>query len=425
MSNNLGGIYLRYFVVIGICIASFLVISSFWGSIMALVIAGIMFVIGLLIIHGKGGAVRTVLIILLIGSIVFFAYTTAESGVAKKGWWAFGELRWSSFVAKYNEYSNMLQAKLYGYGEWTNPQVTEKKMPIGIKIKDITPTRDAFISDEDEIEIIANARVYGLEGISPKITFNCEIEDENENMISAKDVEISGQETNEVFVPIGQDELYQIRCTFDKMKASKPNEIRGVKIKAKYSDFVTRSNIIVYTLKKDVIKEIGDVNPFEYFRMSDPRNVDKEGIAIPHKEFSSPVELWLNMPVKQPFIEDINYFIGLKLNHDQLSWGGNLKKIKYLKLIFPDNIDIGKKCDLNEDLTLPKEDLAAINKKLEIEKETVDYINKIKYFCDLTVTDAGDVPKYSVIRAQMVYDYEFVRTSTINLVEKEEYKGIV
>lgn len=417
--------FLRYVVMIGICVASFLVIGSFWGPMIAMILVLIMFVIGLLIIHGKGGAVKTIMIVVLMISIVFFAYTTAEAGVAKRGWWGFGELRWSSFVAKYNEYSNMLKAKLYGYGEWTNPQTTQKKIPVGVKITDVTPTRDAFISDVDEIEIMASARVYGIQGISPKITFSCEIEDENEEMVSAKSVEISGQEVNEIFVPSGQDELYQIRCTFDKMKSSKPNEIKGVKVKAEYSDFVTRSNIVVYTLNDEVIKGIGDVNPFEYFHMSDPQNMGKDRIAIPHKDYSSPVELWLNIPVKQPFIEDINYFVGLKLNHNQLSWGGDLKKIKHLKLILPENIVAREeKCDLTEDLTLSEEKLNAINKMLETEKETVDDVNNLKYFCDLNVVSAGDVPESSIIRAQMVYDYEFVRTSSITLVEKEEYKGL-
>lgn len=422
--------FLRYIVVIGICVASFLVINSFWGPIAGIILAGIMFLIGLLIIHGKGGFVRTVLIVLLIGAIVFFAYTTAEAGVAKKGWWAFGELRWSAFEAKYNEYTNLLKAKLFGYGEWTNPQAVEKKIPVGIKIKDITPTRDAFISGEDEIEIMANARIYGLEDISPKITFGCEIEDEKGNMILAKkeNIEISGQETNEVFAPIGEDELYQIRCTFDKMSlaSDKDNEVRGVKVKAEYSDFATRSNVIVYTLKKDIAKEIGDVNPFEYFRIQDSKNLDKDGVAIPHKEVKAPVELWLNMPVKQPFIEDINYFIGLKLNHDQLSWGGNLKKIKFLKLIYPENIAVREeKCtDFTEELTLKDSELEKINRKLETEKDIEVYINDIKYFCDFTVVEAGEVPESSFIRAQIVYDYEFVKTSSINLVKREEYAGL-
>ncbi len=413
--------FLYYISVIGVCIAVFFVLNSFLSLEYAIV-----FSVGLgviLIIPLRGGSTRALLIIALVGAIIYFGYFTGETGVAKRGWISLGDLSLSAIKAKINEWSNLAKAKLYGYGEWKNPQVVEKKKPVGVKIKDII-SKGFFISDKDEVEIRANIKVYGLKSISPKIKFGCEIENFDGNMIEAESVEVFGEETNEVFVPRGQDKIYTIKCNFGVMESVKKNDIRKVKVKAIYSDFVTRANIIVYTLKGEVIKQIGEVDPFKYFRINDRRNIDREGIAIPHKEVNAPVELWLNIPTQQPFIEDVDYFVGMRLYNDNLWWGGKLRKLKYLSLIYPETIVRGESCDLDEDLVLVEEDFSKINKKLEEDEFEVNDINNLKYFCDFSVVTAGDVPEASMIRAQLIYDYEFSKSSSITLVEEEEYKGV-
>jgi len=419
------GIYHRrsllyYILAIGVNFAWFFVLWSFLGVVWtwALILAIFFFI--LVILPGKVS--KVILVILLIGVVVCFGFMIFyEAGVAKRGWISLGDLSLEALKAKMNEYANLLKAKLYGYGEWKNPQVVEKRKPVGVKIKDII-SKGFFISGKDEVEVRANVKVYGLEGISLRIRFGCEIENFDGNMIEAKSVEVFGEETNEVFVPKGQDKVYTIKCKFGVMKAVKKNDIRKVKVKAIYSDFVTRANIVVYTLKGEIMKQIGEVDPFEYFRISDRKNIDKEGIGIPHKQTNAPVELWLNIPIKQPFMEDVDYFVGMRLYNDNLWWGGKLKKLKYLSLIYPENIVRGESCDLDEDLVLTEKDFEKINEKLEKGKFEVDDINNLKYFCDFNVVKAGNVPEASMIRAQLVYDYEFSKSSSITLVEEEEYK---
>lgn len=306
------------------------------------------------------------------------------------------------------------------FGTFKNPQTVEKKKPQGIEFKNFQTKRDIY-RQSDQIEAVANVKIYALEKSDSEIEFSCLKSDITQSTKEATEIQVYGEEegSRAVFIPANQEKTLSVQCKFDHVdlttlipdtSISKGKTIsQKITLQANYKDFIVDTRLKVYTLDSKVLDNLEKegTNPFRNFKINDPlvssdRSVRSEQLKV------SPVILSLNLLDAQPLREGPKYLLEIDLKPDKLNWNGKLSKLKGLGLLFPNGFTPSESgCpdfDRSSGNTLVLHNLAL----LEINKaKNID--NNQKFFCEFSVDSSAisEDLSFSLIQAEAKFDYIF------------------
>ncbi|MBI2672331.1 hypothetical protein HYX16_05335 [Candidatus Woesearchaeota archaeon] len=377
----------------------------------------------------------------------------------------------------YNQVSNFVSdpvGTIASFGEFKNPNVVEETKPQGIEFRKLETRRAIHRSGKDPIEVIANVKIYSLQTPS-QVEFSCFMDDALQDLAATAagktaglglsaaspgasalfplveekvtgklssftqgQIEIFGQSDENKIIEVlpEQDKSLNFLCKFDPITLSgittKRTTSQKITLNADFKDFITRSRLKIYTLDKDKLENLekDNVNPFIYFKISDPL-LSSDRSVRPEQLIDSPGVLSLSLIDAQPLTEGPSYLLGANLFNDKLRWNGKLTKLKSLKIFFPagftPNMDGCKEFILSENTLVLKPEFMQVTDKSVLEaldnpvvavaspgaskflRTTSDEINNLKLFCDFKVDSsvANQDLSFSLINAEAVYDYQF------------------
>lgn len=301
------------------------------------------------------------------------------------------------------------------YGTFKPPETVEKRKPQGVEFKKFETKKPIHRANIDEIETVANVKIYALEDSPTQVKFSCEKSDpvSLEKNLPAEKIIISGEleDSNSVYIFEGQDKSINVQCKFDKVDLTaidlvgeKTKTIQEkITLKADYEDFVVNSRIKIYTLENQILDNIENqnLNPFNYFKINDPlisseRSVRSEQIK------SGPVILSLNLLDAQPLTEGPTYLLSVEVYNDNLNWNGKIAKLKDLRLLLPEGFSPTENC----------KEFSQENKLLKLKTEVLSKLNEVdkeRFYCDFKIDSSAvtDSLDYSLIQAEAKFDYSF------------------
>ncbi len=321
------------------------------------------------------------------------------------------------------------------FGTFKPPETVEKRKPQGVEFRKFETKRPIHKSGE-EIETVANVKIYGLEDNPTTVTFNCKLEDVattrnvantlvgvvgETQSIPAKEIKVFGENEPKVTVSEKREINKNVECKFspiditaDLASAKKQTVQRKLTLTATYEDFKVNSRLKIYTLESSTFEKLEseNINPFNYFKISDPLVSNNDQSVRSEQLSQSPGVLILTLLDAQPLTSDRSYLLGIELSNDKL-WNGKIAALKELKIKLPqgfsfENQDECKGFRLSGDNTLIFNQ-AELNKLNEAKINTPEKIDKERLYCEITldssaVTDSLD---YAFIEAEAKFDYDF------------------
>jgi len=280
----------------------------------------------------------------------------------------------------------------------------------GVKIDSFRLKKSIIPSDyTQDIEAVAEGSILTLEGTT--VEFSClaegveasELEDQNQERYAYADIE----------------ENFFIECVYQKemfdLDETKETDSRKVKIKASY-DFLTESNLIIYTLEKGVKDEM-KLDKLDIFEGIDKDYFNDETSTSYSVYTEGPLILGLQTFAPQPYNEkgpdsegEEDYYLSIKLDDNQ-KWNGDLENIESFDLLVSSGVEIVDD-DFVED---GKEN------ELAVYRATEDKINEIIGSCPLNERIGIDADCWR--KGTMEFNVNFKITKTSEDLTEELIKS--
>ncbi len=327
----------------------------------------------------------------------------------------------------------------YDYFTWKNPDVVEERPEKGILFTGLETRRDYY--DENEpVKVFGTAKVKALPSVDTNVFFECEM-DINGTNVTGKMV-LLGVEGESVKIYAGYDEVVDFSCEFDDgFEVTKPTQLKvevpgfipkvlgggrelytvnktqkfdiqtyKVKVSGIYQDFSTTSDLKIYNLKNEVLRNLED--PFENIKeplLGSDRKMRSQclnGCGLTKLALKSS---------KQPQTDIGTYTLGINLRKDN-DWYGELRTLKEVRVRLPDNFDLVECEDFGGDDLLDGFDgyLDSLNKNLEEDKSGFEGIT---FYCDYEISQPREFIGFDDVLVRAVYDYEVVKKTTVNIVK--------
>jgi len=418
--------------------------GTFWGIVLS-PFRGLAYLI-------KNFGVPIFAIIILVAAI-FFIYRAQEVGVLQS-------VTNDGLVAI--KRTGAPVAAKYGFFKffdaWSNPEtladpyaleteVVDTGVNYGVEILSFESLKSTYISRNNEpvdIKMAANIKAISLPQEDLELTFDCYTLEDNGNY---KGMAIPDTKT----IPRGssQDQFHDVSCSFqgyDKFK--RKVESKTVIFTAKY-DFTSQSRFPAYLISQEDSKnllKLGINNPFEYYKISDPR---LNGRVMKSVSPKGPVEVSIGTlkAQTQPFIEgeDNEYFIAVGLKNAYALSLGNLRSIKSIILNVPDAVELvqGNDCDFvptGEEISIgggrfkqydvSTSSLAIANRDCDslgvsASRDCVNDKQNLRFTCPFKVKELEGTDQifYTEFAAEVQYEYEAKDLRAIAI--KKEDVGLV
>ena len=295
----------------------------------------------------------------------------------------------------------------------------------GVIFESVSKNRDVYFVG-DIVEVSVRAKVYGLNDVSTNVRFSCDDIDS-----VRPEVSISGVGGDSVVVPADIVKSFFITCRYEGLKFNNPTartEIKKMKFKALYSDFVTLAELDAYILSSSSLDDLEARNIDVFADISDS-NLNKRDRTVRPRFSEGPIKLDIDLPAPHPLTESAPYQFFVKVINQEFAWKGDVVRVSSLALRIPEGFSLGDNCEFDSDGKIKTVVLDRMNKEfvdikrlneefglLSIEqKEAASRKRDVKVACSLLVNSVQDQVKKDVIQSELVYDYEFTKLTTFEI----------
>lgn len=305
--------------------------------------------------------------------------------------------------------------------EWKSPVVEESETRRFVEFKDFESEKSKYKFGED-ITLRGCAKIYGLQEKDFNAKFSCGNDDVE------GEVKLYNKDDTKIEIDRDTEEVYCIACDikgFEKSTDSGATKVlaKTINFKINYEDFITKAGLPLWTVDKEEFDKYSakGENIFEKYKITS-KYLLSDNTAVSYVD-EGPVSLGLGVFVQQPMTEG-EYVLGINLKEND-AWRGDLKAVKEIRINLPGNFEaVPEKC---------KGFVVDNNKLVMNEKTGLDSYKEIKQklkkkealnhdlWCDVLLYDVEETLTKLDITAYVVYDYEFVKKTTVNVFESDSF----
>jgi hypothetical protein len=328
--------------------------------------------------------VKYIFWLIIIGMIVFaiFSTTGIEGGIVGRIG-GFGKSGLETVGIYFSEFMGKMWSQFTGIGEWKDPYAVEAEERKGIVFTEVRGIR-AFQPD-DKIEIVGSGIIHALERDST-VQFGCSMEGKEGDIIDKILTVEPNKETN--FGPI--------ICNLGNRNFDVKDVAlyKKAEFKAVYDNYKTNANLKLYTMPEDELKQLGSIDPFAAFRITNVL-LDRNSRTTRNTYDAGPIKISLSVSNRQPLVEGKQYLLMIGVDVDK-KWGGKIEKGVF-ELKFPENIHLIE------------------NERYEKCSNRLELTDGMVLLCDFVIDDVEEGLSLVNIDAVANYNYEFVKETTVKI----------